>query len=435
MARILLCAWPFPGHLYPQIAIAHGLRRRGHEVAFCTGKRAARVLADEGFVHFPFEQVPEERIFDLLMSGEQSRWSWRTLTSFQHTLREWLLETVPQQMADLERAIAAWSPQAIGTDPTFWAPLLIVHEKFRLPVAVCSFVPVCMLPGPDVPPFGWGLPRPRNFRTRALTKAANAVNRVMSGPFRKEVAAIRSRYGLAPIVGTVTEHAGTMPLYLVPSAPAFDYDRKDLPPSVHYVGPCLWNSPRHEDPPLWLDDLPTNRPWVHVSEGTFHLGKPFLLKAAAEALADLPVEVIMTTGSDRDPASLGLSGLARNIHVVRWVSHAELLPRTAVVVTTGGAGSVMATIDAGVPLISVPTMWDKPDIAQHVAECGAGLNLAPRRCTPRRLRAAVERLLHEPSFRTSAQRLKSIFAGYGGAGEAARLLEQMVPLQTDVKEI
>ncbi len=425
MARFLFCAWPFSGHLYPQIAIAHALRRRGHEVAFFTGTRVSRVLADEGFVHFPFKQVPEERIFELLMSGEQSRWTWRVITSFQNTLREWLLDTVPQQVADLEQAIANWNPQVIGTDPTFWSPFLVLHEKLRIPVAVCSFVPVCPLPGRHVPPFGWGLPRPKTTRTRALRGAATALNSLVSGPIRKSVQAIRSRYGLPPIHGSVTEHSGTMPLYLVPSAPAFDYDRKDLPASVHYTGPYLWNSPRHEDPPLWLDDLPQDRPWVHVSEGTFHLGQPFLLKAAAEGLANLPIEVIMTTGSDRDPASLGLRGLAANIHVVKWVSHADLLPRTAAVVTTGGAGSVLAALDAGVPLISVPTMWDKPDIAQHIVDCGAGLRVAPRRCTPGRLRAAVERLLYEPSFRNNAERIKSIFGQFGGEDEAAILLERL----------
>ena len=157
-------------------------------------------MADEGFVHFPFDQVPEERIFDLLMSGELSRWTWRVVTSFQNTLREWLLDTVPQQVADLERAIGDWATAGDWHRSNFLGLLFWwLHEKLQIPVAICSFVPVCTLPGPQVPPFGWGLPRPKTMGTRALRGAVTALNSLVSGPIRKSVQAIRSRYGLPPI--------------------------------------------------------------------------------------------------------------------------------------------------------------------------------------------------------------------------------------------
>jgi UDP:flavonoid glycosyltransferase YjiC (YdhE family) len=136
---------------------------------------------------------------------------------------------------------------------------------------------------------------------------------------RREVNALRQRYGLAAIEVSVTEFMGRMPLYLVPSVREFDYDRQDLPPSVHYVGPCLWNRPRAAEAPGWLDQVPTGRPWVHVTEGTFHGGEPFLLRAALRGLADLPAEVILTTGSDRDPSAVAAEA-APNVHVTRWVS-------------------------------------------------------------------------------------------------------------------
>lgn len=274
MARFLLAAWPFAGHLYPQIAIAHALRDKGHECAFYTGKHASRVLKDEGFVHFPFDHVPEDRIYDLLLADEQGRWKWQVLRSLRGTLREWLVDSVPQQLADLAPVLRSWNPDVIGTDPTFWAPLLVLHEKYRLPVAVCSFVPLCMLSGPGIPPFGLGLPRPRTWFARFANSVANQVL-ARGGGFRSAVNAIRNRYELPPLAVSVTEHAGTMPLYLIPSAPEFDFDRTDLPACVHYVGPCLWNSPRQDESSDWLNHLPADRPWVHISEGTAHLDKPF----------------------------------------------------------------------------------------------------------------------------------------------------------------
>jgi UDP:flavonoid glycosyltransferase YjiC (YdhE family) len=103
------------------------------------------------------------------------------------------------------------------------------------------------------------------------------------------------------------------------------------------------------------------------------------------------------------------------------------MPKTAAMVTTGGAGTVLASLTAGVPLLVTPTEWDKPEIAQRVVEFGAGLRIEPRKCTPKALRTAVERLLNDPSFRKNAQRLAALFAETGGPDYAASLLEEVVP--------
>jgi len=216
-----------------------------------------------------------------------------------------------------------------------------------------------------------------------------------------------------------------MPLYLVLGTSEFDYDRKDLPPSVRYVGACLFDKPGHEKSSDWLEQVPKDQPWVHASEGTVHVLSPFVLTAAAQGLANLPMQVILTTGGNREPSELDLGPIAPNVHVVRWVSHTELLPRLAVMITTGGSATVQATLKAGVPLIIVPTEWDKPDIARRVVETGAGLRLAPEQCTPQGMRAAVEQVLGNPSFRQNAQRMAAAFARYGGPQAAASLLEDL----------
>jgi hypothetical protein len=84
---------------------------------------------------------------------------------------------------------------------------------------------------------------------------------------------------------------------------------------------------------------------------------------------------------------------------------------------------VLAALAAGRPLVVVPTEFDKPDNARRVEATGAGLVLAPRRCTPRRLRAAVSRVLRDPSFRANAERLAVALARPGGARRAAELVD------------
>lgn len=439
MASFLFTVWPFAGHLHPAIAIAHALRARGHDVAFYTGAAVGPVLQGEGFKFFPFKKVDEERLTVLASSDFSASWSlWRKLRNAkeaQTRAREWLLGTIPPQLADLEPVLADWRPDVVICDLSFWSPILVLRESRQMPVAVLSVVAACILPGPDAPNWGKGEPRPRNGLMRLRSRAQRTFFKWLSAGFRKDVNALRRRYDLPALRNSVTEFAGQMPLYLVPSTPEYDYSRQDLPPSVHYVGPCLWDKPNHSPIPEWLAQVRPDQPLIYVTEATIGTTDPFLLKAAALGLRDLPVQVIMTTGKQRDPHDLGFEVTAPNIRVESYVPQSDLLPRTAVMITLGGSGGVLAALKAGVPLVIVPTEWDRPENAQRVVEAGAGVRIDPKQFTPERLRSAVQRVLNEPSFRKNAQRLASDFARYGGPTRAARLLEDLSSNSTHKDEL
>ncbi len=425
MAGFLFTVWPFPGHIHPNIAVAHALRERGHDVRFYTGSLARATIEGEGFAVFPFHRIDEARVEEIVLSPLGIMAQARNPLRAGLMWRDWVLGTVPSQLADLDGVLAEWQPDAIVCDPAMWGPFLVLHEARAIPVAVLSYTAACILPGRDAPLLALSLPRARNAVTRFRARALKAAFGLLSWPVMRKASALRAAHGLPPLRVSVTQFAGTMPLYLMPSTPAFDYQRTDLPPSVRYVGPLVWNKPANEPPPPWLDQLPQGQPLVYVSEGTIPMDTAPLLKAAAEGLAGLPVQVVMTTGSQRDPAALGLDPVAPNVRVERWVPLSDLLPRTRVVVTTGGSGTVLAALRDGVPVLVVPTAWDQPENAWRVVDAGAGLRLAPRRCTPARLREAVRRLLTEGSFLESARRLAADFAEYGGAAQAAQLLEEL----------
>ncbi len=416
MARFLFTCWSFPGHVFQPMAIAHVLRQRGHECAFYSGPRAARVVEGENFPFFPSDKAEEDAMYDFMFAPEQTRTvNWRTMLQFSSTIQRWLLGSIPQQVQDLERISAAWRfSDVVVTEQNMWAPMLILREKNKIPVAVLAYFS-CMIPGPDAPPFGMGLPGPRNWYTRLLSKSVWMATAPFRASFRRAADEVRQRYGLPRLKTSVLEFTGTMPLYLVMGTSEFDYERNDLPPSVHYVGACLWDKLRHEKTSDWLEQLPKNQPWVHASEGTVHVVSPFVLSAAAQGLANLPMQVILTTGGNREPSELDLGPIAPNVHLVRWVSHTELLPYLDVMITTGGSATVQTTLRAGVPLIIVPTDWDKPDIARRVVETGAGIQLAPGRCTPKNLRAAVEQVLqHALLSPKMPSAWRSLSPRYGG---------------------
>jgi UDP:flavonoid glycosyltransferase YjiC (YdhE family) len=86
----------------------------------------------------------------------------------------------------------------------------------------------------------------------------------------------------------------------------------------------------------------------------------------------------------------------------------------------------MAALQTGIPLVIVPTRWDKPDTATRVVEAGAGIRLTPKQCTPARLRDAVNRVLSEPRFRNNARRLSRRLQEAPGPGGAAEILESLI---------
>ena len=425
MARFLLTPWPLRGHINPTLAIAHALRERGHEAAFYTGASAHPIIEAEGFRCFPFKRVAEETVYAAEHPDAYSRSArdqLRAIRQIKRGLREWLVDTMPGQVEDLREVMAVWAPHVLVTETAMWGPFLVLSEITPTPVAVFSTFASCLLPGPESPAWGRGLPRPCTALARWRSRVQRRLIWWLSTDFRAAANAVRARYGLAPIDVTVTEFAGRMPLYLMPSVPEFDYSRCDLPDSVHYVGPCSWDKPSTELPAEWIAGLGDKWPVVHVTEATIHTHEPLLLKAAAQGLAGEPMQVVMTTGEHRSAHELNLGPLAPNIRIEAYVPHSDLMPRTSVMVCLGGAGTVFAALKAGVPLVVVPTEWDKPENAQRVVEAGAGLRIEPRQLTAARLRVAVQEVLSTSSFRDNARRLAAACNRYGGADDAARLL-------------
>jgi MGT family glycosyltransferase len=430
MSRFLVTLWPFTGHLLPQMSIAMALRDRGHEVAFFSGDAVRATVEGEGFEFFGFHRVDQERAFRSMRAVEGGKSPNRPGRGrMLPILREWLVDTIPDQLADLGPVLEHWRPDVLATDLSLWGPIVVLRERDRIPVALSSTFMGPLIPGPDAPPFGFGLPVPRTRRARLRSGAITRLTELAATPLRRRVDAMRVENGLAPLGESVNRYTARLPLYLVGNIRELDYGRRDLPPSVHYVGNCLWFPRPAPGTTEWLAAIRDDRPWVHVTESTLTYGDPFLLRAAAEGLAEQPMEVIITTGQQRDPEALALSRLPSNVHVAQWLSHGELLPRCSAVVTVGGKATILASLEAGVPLVLVPTTWDKPDNAQRVTRVGAGVALPARRCTPEALRTAVRRVLDEPRYRAAAQDIAARLAAAPGPAGAADLLEQLAAVQ------
>ncbi|MFN7992372.1 MAG: hypothetical protein U0Q18_02140 [Bryobacteraceae bacterium] len=423
MARLLFTLWPYPTHIHPFIALARELRERGHEICFYCGGEGIRLLEQQGFQCMPFRDVDWSgvaRTVEDLIAGR------RRPIQVSLNWARFLAATVPAQVRDLEGILARWPADAIVCDIAMWAPILVLHDRDRMPVIPFSHVANCILPGPEGPVQGLALPRRRGSLVELIAQAASQVARLVTARTRHRANTLRRSYGLPPLATGVNEFTGTMPLYLVPSSSEFDNERRDLPPSVRYVGPCLWDKPQDQPAPAWLGEIPRDRPVVLVEEGSLYTNEPRVLRMAAQALAGLPLSVQVVAGRGRQLDRLQLGPLAGNVALRPHTPLSDLLPLASVLVTNGNSESVLAALQAGVPTVVLPSIWDQAELAWRVSETGVGIRLSPWRSRPRHMRAAVERILHDPAFRERTATLQATLARCGGPAAAAQYVEEML---------
>ena len=153
---------------------------------------------------------------------------------------------------------------------------------------------------------------------------------------------------------------------------------------------------------------------------------PDLYRRVIDALAGVPARVLVTVGRHANPAELG--PLPPNVHVERWVAQASVMPHAAAMVAHGGAGTTLAALAAGVPLVLLPLSADQPINARRVAELGAGLSLDGGAAGVPRLAAAVARVLEAPDYRTAARRVAAEVATLPPVAEAAADLSAIAHL-------
>ena len=162
----------------------------------------------------------------------------------------------------------------------------------------------------------------------------------------------------------------------------------------------------------------------HITFGTIVGSTPHLrsvYRTSLDAVADLPVRALLTTGRGLEPGALG--AIPDNVHVEAWIPQRDILPRVAALVCHGGSGTLLGGLAAGLPVVIVPMGADQPHNGRLVAAAGAGLTLVNPDADA--LRAAVQTALDGPGLRLQARRLAEEIAGMPTIDE---VVEAMVGL-------
>lgn len=419
MARVLLSAMPFAGHVAPVRALARELVARGHDVRAHTGAAYADAFTAVGAVPVRWRHAPDFDERDLAATFPRLR-DRKGPRQMLVNVQDLFLGTAPAQARDLLEE-AGREPWDVVVTDSMALGARFAAEATGTPWATVNVVPLA-LPSKDLPPPALGL-RPADGPVGRVRDAAlRAVVGVASTPLRRAYARARSEAGLPATHESFDRIFFSTDLVLASGVASLDYPRSDLPPAVRWVGDLTAGAaPGRTDLPDWWDDVVHAQvPVVHVTQGTYNVDPRDLIRPALEALAGRDVLAVVGLGPRTPPLPFTIPPNAR---VAPMIPYADLLPRASAMITNGGWGGVLAGLRHDLPLVVAGGDLDKPDIAARVAWSGAGIDLRTGSPSADAVGEAYDRLVTQPSYAHEAARVGADLRAHGGAAEAASLVE------------
>ncbi|MFL5866669.1 MAG: glycosyltransferase [Thermoleophilaceae bacterium] len=381
--RILFAATRAAGHFYPLVPIVEACRRRGHELRISGPPQLAATVEAAGYPFAMFSAPPEDELEEIwarvpsLSPEEQNRTVIGQIFGHLNTAASIL------GLSDL---CEEWRPEVVVRDPAEFGSTLAA-ELHGIPQARVAI----------------GLGALEELTLRVVAEVLDQ---------------LRKSVGLQPDPGA--EHIRRTPyLTAFPSS----LERPDLPQQAdtrRFRDPA-WDEPAGELPDWWPGN---DAPLVYVTFGSVAGGGEMgmqLFGGAIEALAELPIRVLLTVGREFDPAALDAPP---HVRVERWVPQADVLGHASAVVCHGGSGTTLGALAAGLPLVVLPLFADQPQNADRVAAVGAGLAVRPR--SPPAVRDAVLRVLEDYSYRDAARAVAAELRRHPHADSVTEGLERLV---------
>jgi len=422
MARILIATFGSYGDLHPYIAVALGLKQRGHEPVIATSASYRSKVEAEGL---QFHAVRPD-LEDFGPFAEVARRVYDPKKGAEYLLRELVLPRLADTYDDLAAAVRG-ADLLVTHALAYAAHLLARSSSARWVSTILSpMVFMSAYDPPLLPPAPWlkSLHRISPPLYRAVFAALKRLSRGWSEPIR---AFCRSR-GLAlpqqdPLFEGQYSSRGTLAMF----SPLLARPQPDWPLHSHVTG-----FPLHDHDPVDLATLHALDSFLVAGEApiVFTLGSSAIYDAGdfyatAVAIAQrLRRRAVLLTG--RVPENQALPSLPPTILACDYVPHSYIFPRAAVNVHQGGIGTLAQAMHAGKPMLVVPFSHDQPDNAERARRLGIGCTLPRRRFNAASAAAVLSELLAEPHYAASAARVAQSLRDEDGVAAACDRLESIL---------
>jgi UDP:flavonoid glycosyltransferase YjiC (YdhE family) len=414
MARFGVICPAATGHLNPMMALCKELQRRHHQIVFfqlleteAKVKAAGFECQTIGHERFPLGRLPKElqRLGEL--SGKEA---------FHHTVNL-IREFGRINLREIPEHLRKSPVDALLIDEVSYSGGSIA-ESFRLPFVTISNALV-LLQEPGVPPFfsGW------KYGTSPFSRLRNRLGYFLFNRQRKPgielINTHRKQWSLLPI--SYLDEACSKLAHISQQPEGFDFPRRRLRSTVHFVGPLHDSSAREPCSFPWerLD----GRSLVYACMGTLQNRQQEIFGCIAKACADLPVQLAISLGGGCEPHDL--KNLAGDPIVVKYAPQLEILKKTQLCITHAGLNTVLESLSQGVPVVAIPITNDQPGVSARVVWKGVGEAVPIKRLNSQRLKSKVEKVLTDPKYKTNVMLLRDTIGCTSGARCAADIVERV----------
>jgi MGT family glycosyltransferase len=409
--RILFASMPGDGHFNPLTGIAAHLARRGHDVRWYAGPEYARKLDALGMKYFPYRRATEVMAGNLNdLFPERAGLRGPKLISFD--LEKFFAANVDNHFRDIAQIRDEFPFDIFFCDGFLYAEKLVA-EVLGVPVFAVGMT--MLMPDDQSPPPFFGLRPAKTIVGRTMHRV---VRRMVASATRAGALTyneILARHDAAPIPLDGFPHVPMASAHRVflNGSPGLEFPGYRPLDNAEYVGPLVpARAALGPDTPLPTVVLAPGAKVVAVSQGTVDNSDPNkLIVSTLEALKDGPYVVVATTGGTQTE-QLRERFAAPNVVIEDFINYDDLFPHVDVFVTNGGLGSVMAAMRHGVPVVAAGKREGKNDINARVGWNRLGIDLRNERPRPARIRAAVHRVLNNPTYAANVAKLRSELDSY-----------------------
>ncbi|MGO8673400.1 MAG: glycosyltransferase [Capsulimonadaceae bacterium] len=428
MGRFLVGTIPAVGHINPIVPVVRELVARGHQVQWYTGEQFRMKVEACGAMWRPMRRTSTfgAQAMDAYPEREAKRGVERVLWDIEHVF----IESAAGQADDCAEILADFPADVLLCDTMFLGARFL-HERGDGPPWAkfnITILGVADTSG-DTPPLGLGLSPGEGVLARARNRGLHWLsNNVLFRRIHERYREARFAYGLPAGTGTLVDDVMSPYLWLQSSVPSFEYPHSSLPPQVHFIGAVLAGSESSFVLPDWWREVETtDRPVLLVTQGTVSTDLDDLIKPVCDALASENLLVVVTT------AGRSFEGVVpANVRVAAFLPYDRLLPHVDVVVTNGSYGTVQYALSYGIPMVACGITEDKIEVCARIDWSGAGIRLKGDPPPADQIRAAVERVLMVPSYRSAAERIRNDLREHDAPREAAVLLEELAATKQPV---
>ncbi len=376
MKKILFTVIPEKGHLNPCIGPAQHLQTMGNEISFYAAHDLSSQLQAAGLGNFLGPKtIPEETNQGAEFTGKVKDSAW---------LREWikslLIDPVEGQIAAMRTLVSDFD--VVVTDPMIYAAA-IAAEKENLPWVALSNSLNPVLPDTVesdlLETVSWLSPaRAKLFDGLDVEfRGCDALSRHLTIAFTTET------FTGGPVAG------------------------------VHQVGPSQPLGARGDEQDFPWEKLRADQPIIYLSFGSQIYHQPAYFQTMMDAVREKPLQLIAAVHD------LEFEDVPSNAILCGYAPQLDILKQAKVMITHGGANSVMEALSTDTPLLIQPICNDQFHQAWFLEKSGCGRRVDLDVMTPGEIWDSIEWAMQADISRVSRS------YQVDGARRAAELIAQL----------